>query len=324
MNPLLLILGASAGLFVVFVIVTAVVLNARGSSQSDETGSSLFGSNGAVGVIELKGVIMKSAKILERMEEFEENDRVKAVVLRLDSPGGSVAPSQEIYRAVRDYEKPIVVSMASVAASGAFYIAMGADRILANPGTITGSIGVIMMFMNLSRLYEWAKVERFTIKTGKYKDSGADHRQMRPDEKKLFQGMIDQVLAQFKKAIAEGRKLKMNQVTPIADGRIFSGEQALKYKVIDELGGIQEAIDAAAKLAEIDGEPKVIYPRKPKRGLMERMLDPRPENEMGGIGGLLARLIGNLGGGRRTSADGPMSWVDAEWTPGIYWLWNGR
>ena len=169
---------------------------------------------------EINSVIMDS-KTLAQLKKFDEDKGVKAVVLRLNSPGGSVAPSQEIYEAVKDFKKPVVASMASVAASGVYYIAVGAPIIYANPGTITGSIGVIMEFANLEKLYEWAKIKRYVIKTGKFKDAGGEHREMTPEDRALLQGMIDDVLVQFKTAVAAGRKLSLEDVTKVADGRIF-------------------------------------------------------------------------------------------------------
>src|SRR4029077_13140783 len=143
---------------------------------------------------------------------------VKAIVLRLNSPGGAVAPSQEIYQAVKNYKKPIVASMSSVAASGAYYVACGAKKVYANPGTITGSIGVIMEFANLEKLYEWAKIKRFSIKTGRFKDVGAEYREMTADERALLQNMVDDVLSQFTLAVSEGRNIPLETVKEIADG----------------------------------------------------------------------------------------------------------
>ena len=188
LNPLALILGLSAVLFGMFLVFSFVYFIVKGSSwkASDET---VFesGKGEYVAVIELKGAIMESKKLLKKLKAAEEEKDIKAVVLQMNSPGGVVAPSQEIYEAVKKFPKPLVVSMESVAASGAYYIAAGSKKIFANAGTLTGSIGVIMSFANLKKLYEWAKIERFSIKTGKFKDSGAEYRDMNPEEKAYFQ-----------------------------------------------------------------------------------------------------------------------------------------
>jgi protease-4 len=325
-GPLFWVLGLSAAFFLLFVVVSgAMFLKGGSGSSGGKKHVSLFGG-GVVGVIELNGVIMDSKKILGRLEDFEDDDRVKAVVLRLNSPGGSVAPSQEIYEAVRAFKKPLVVSMGSVAASGAFYIACGAKKVFANPGTITGSIGVIMEFINLEKLYDWAKVKRYAIKTGKFKDAGAEFREMTAEEKELLQGMVNDVLTQFKEAISKGRKLSMEQVTAIADGRIFSGTQAKARKLVDELGTLQDAINEAGKQAKLSGKPDVVYPSGGKRKLLEMLMDDgnRDEDRSESTSdSVVSRVMGALGGafGRVGSAVSRQETPALE--PGIYWLWSG-
>lgn len=286
---------------------------------SGEERSSLIFKGDAVGVVELKGIILESKKILAQLERFKESKKVKAVVLRLDSPGGSVAPSQEIYEAVKEYPKPLVVSMGSVAASGAYYIACGSKKVFANAGTITGSIGVIMEFINLTDLYQWAKMKPYVIKTGKYKDSGSAHRDMRPDERELFQEMIDDVLLQFKTAVSEGRKLKMSSLKDIADGRVFSGQQAKELKLVDEVGTLQNAIDAAAELGEIKGKPRVIYARKKKLGWMDAFLEYDPDDEDSRAPGWLSQLFPKNSSAWKAFEER----ATVAFTPGLYWLWNG-
>lgn len=225
-----------------------------------------------VGLVDVEGVIFDSRKILKRLEELEEENQVKAIVLRLNSPGGAVAPSQEIYEAIKHCSKPVVASMASVAASGAFYIAMGAQKVFANPGTLTGSIGVIMEFANLQKLYEWAKIKRYSVKTGKFKDAGSEYREMTFEEKQLFQMMADDILEQFQAVVVEGRKLSKDQVSKIADGRVFSGRQALAQGLIDELGTFQDAVAWAGRLGKISGKPRVLEMKK-KKALLQYLLD---------------------------------------------------
>jgi protease-4 len=317
LSPLAWVLILSSVFFLLFVVISGGYYLSRspGGSRGSKGSSSFLMGGGSVGIIELNGMIMDSRKTIDRLEKFEDNDQIKAVVLRLNSPGGSVAPSQEIYEAVKAYKKPIVVSMSSVAASGAYYIACGAKKVFANPGTITGSIGVIMEFVNLQKLYEWAKVQRYSIKTGKFKDAGAEYRQMSPEERALLQGMVDDVLLQFKQAVASGRGLKMEAVTAVADGRIFSGAQAKAAKLVDELGTLQDAVNEAAKMAGIKGKPNTIYPERSRRRFLDLIMD-----EGGGSHeeeSLLRRALrGVLGAESAEEAITGMS-------PGIYWLWKG-
>lgn len=329
-NPLVGILVLSAAFFIGFMILSAVLFlktpKGRRSVERDSGAvPALFGGKGAVAVVEMRGVILDSKKMLARLKDVDEDRQVRAVVLRLDSPGGSVAPSQEIYDAVKNMSKPVVASMGSVAASGAFYIACGAKKVVANAGTLTGSIGVIMEFMNLKGLYEWAKVTRYTIKTGKYKDSGAEYRDMRPDERELLQNVVDDVLTQFKRAVSEGRKLTMNQVSEIADGRIMSGAQAKKLKLVDELGGIEDAIRIAGELGGIKGKPEVYYSDHSRPRWMDIFFSSQDEEESGYRGGLLERLataiVGAAGG--PVAQVGPASQVLAA-GPGLYWLWKAE
>jgi protease-4 len=312
-NPLFWILGLSAALFLILVLVSGRFLF-RGSI-SGGGGHSIASSRERVGVIELNGIILESKKILKQLTEFEEDSSVKAVVLRMNSPGGAVAPSQEIYQAVKKFPKPLVVSMSSVAASGAYYIAAGSKKVFANPGTITGSIGVIMQFTNLEKLYDWAKITRYSIKTGKFKDAGAEYRPMTPEERELLQAMINDTLTQFKAAVGEGRKLTVDQVDAVADGRIFSGVQAKQAKLVDELGSLQDAIDEAARQAKIEGRPKVVYPEKPRRRLIEWLIsDDGEESESESR----TRAASGLGLVLQKVLDLPRPSLQLE--PGIYWL----
>ena len=256
LNPLAVVLGLSAVLFAFFLIFSFVFFFVKGGDSWRETDKQKgFGDKGEyVAVIELKGVIMDSKKIIKQLKEANDDNDIKAVVLRLDSPGGAVAPSQEIYEAVKHFPKPMVGSMGSVAASGAFYVAAGLKKVYANPGTLTGSIGVIMEFMNLKKLYDWAKVERYSIKTGKFKDSGAEYRDLRDDERDYFQSLVMDTLEQFKTAVSEGRKMSMDEVSAIADGRVFTGVQAKKLKLVDELGTLEDAIEYIGKQAKNHGQ----------------------------------------------------------------------
>ena len=230
-----------------------------------------FALGAKVGVVEITGVISNSREVIRGIKYFAEDGGVKAIVLRVDSPGGGVGASQEIYREVvkaRDV-KTVVASFGGVAASGGYYVACGADKIVANPGTITGSIGVVMQFANLEELFKKIGYKGYVIKSGPHKDVGSPFREMKPEEKALLQEVIDTVHRQFVTAVAEGRKLPVEKVTAIADGRIFSGEQARALGLVDELGNLEDTIDIAAQMAGIKGKPVVIYPRKRKPSLFD-------------------------------------------------------
>lgn len=322
LSPLTVVLGLSAVFFVIFLILSSFLFFWRSPvDPGSRAKASLFGRGGAVGIVEVKGVIMDSKKVLQQLKDFEEDRRVKAVVVRLNSPGGAVAPSQEIYEAVKAYSKPLVVSMGSVAASGAYYIACGSKKVFANPGTITGSIGVVMEFANLRRLYEWAKVERFSIKTGKYKDTGSESREMRPDERELIQGLVDNVLVQFRTAVVQGRGLSMEKVVAVSDGRIMSGEQAKKAALVDELGTLKDAVDEAGRQAKITGEPEVVYPSHSRNLWLDYMLDRDPEDESASdAGSVLARWARAVFG--LAEPVGAQDWLRG-WAPGLYMVWSG-
>src|SRR5512145_896217 len=219
-----------------------------------------------VALIRVEGVILDAQSTVTDLKRFGENPSVKAIVLRIDSPGGGVVPSQEIYDAVQrvrnKHNKAVIASMGTVAASGGYYIAAATDRILANPGTLTGSIGVIMEMANIEGLLKKIGVEGVVVKSGRYKDVGSPLRKMSDEEQALLQSVMDDVHKQFIEAVAEGRGLDVAAVQALADGRIFTGRQAKDSKLVDELGDLEAAIRLAADVAGIEGEPKVIEPRR--------------------------------------------------------------
>jgi len=237
-------------------------------------GKHLVGGSG-VGLVEVKGLIIDSQEIVRELNDFRKDDNVKAVVLRIDSPGGVVGPSQEIFAEVKKLaaRKKVVVSMGSIAASGGYYIAAPASLILANPGTITGSIGVLMRFSNIEGLMGKIGMKSFTLKTGKFKDVGSPVRPMTDQDKAMLQNVIDSTHGQFVKAVAEGRKLPIADVRAIADGRIFTGEQAMAHKLVDRLGTLQDAVEEAGRLAGIKGEPELIRPKKKKKLLLDMLVE---------------------------------------------------
>ncbi len=231
-----------------------------------------------VALIRIEGPILDSKETIDELLDYVKDLSVKAVVLRVDSPGGAVAPSQEIYEEVRKAvaKKPIVVSMGSVAASGGYYIASPATRIVANPGTLTGSIGVIMEIPNVEGLMSKIGVKTEVIKSGKHKDIASVFRGINKEDREILQTVLDNVHNQFIQAVAEGRKMLPDDVQRIADGRVFTGEQALKAGLIDELGNLEDAVKVAAKLSGIKGEPTVIS-KKEKFSLISLLRGKMPK-----------------------------------------------
>jgi protease-4 len=224
-----------------------------------------------VAVIPVSGLISDSESVIDSLKRFGKDNSVKAVVLRINSPGGGVAPSQEIYEEVRklNARKPVLTSMGALAASGGYYIAAATRKVYANPGTMTGSIGVIMPFMNVKDLVEKIGLKGMTVKSGQFKDIGSPLRDMTPQEQALLQGVVDNVHRQFVNAVAEGRGLPRDEVMKIADGRIFTGEQAKALGLVDALGNLEDAVADAARMGKISGEPKVVTPPKSKISLLD-------------------------------------------------------
>jgi len=248
------------GLLTVLALLSLMIaLLFRGSPMGDK-----------VALVRIEGPIIDSKSPIDEIKEYVKDPSVKAIVLRVDSPGGAVAPSQEIYEEVRKAvaKKKIVVSMGSLAASGGYYISAPASRIVANPGTLTGSIGVIMEIPNLEGLMNKVGVKTEVIKSGRHKDIASVFRGIGREEREILQGVLDDVHDQFIKAVAEGRKMLPDQVRKLADGRIFTGNQAVGMGLVDELGNLEDAIKVAAKLSGIKGEPDVVS-KKEKFSLMD-------------------------------------------------------
>jgi protease-4 len=224
-----------------------------------------------VAVVPVTGMISDSETTIETLKKFGKDDSVKAIVLRINSPGGGVGPSQEIHEEVRKIraKKPVLSSMGALAASGGYYIACATQKVYANPGTITGSIGVLMPFLNVRELAEKIGVKGMTVKSGEYKDLGSPLRDMSPQERALLQTVVDNVNLQFVHAVAEGRNLPPADVLKIADGRIFTGEQAMALGLVDALGNLEDAVAEAGKLGKIPGEPRVVTPPRKKLSFLE-------------------------------------------------------
>ena len=221
-------------------------------------------------LLRLDGIIINDRNFLSNLDRYASKSNIKGVLVRVNSPGGVVGPSQEMYaeltRVRTKLHKPVVVSVGSMAASGAYYVSLGANKIVTNPGSMVGSIGVIMEFADLQKLYHWAKIKRFVIKTGPYKDSGSEFRAMRPDEKAYFQKLVDNVLVQFKTAVVDSRHLTMAQVTKLADGRVFTGEQAVQLHLADQIGTLHDAEVLVGKMAGVGTHPTIFVPppRRPQ------------------------------------------------------------
>lgn len=227
--------------------------------------------NDGIGIIEVTGVIKDGKEELRQLYEFGKNSRIKAIIIRIDTPGGAVGPSQEIYSEILRIKKkkPVVASIGTIGASGGYYIASGASKIIANPGSITGSIGVIMQFMSFENLLGKIGIKGNVVKSGEYKDTGSPFREMTKEERILMQGLLDDVHNQFIDAVSKGRNLSREEVEKIADGRIITGKQAKELKLVDELGNFNDAIEIAKNLSGIKGEPKLIYGKKKKSMLFD-------------------------------------------------------
>jgi protease-4 len=228
-----------------------------------------------VGIIEITGIIKDSKNVVHNLKRFREDDSIKAIVLRIDSPGGGVGPTQEIFREIRKTvsKKKVVASMGAIAASGGYYVAAGADGIVANPGTITGSIGVIMGFTNFQKLLNKIGLVPVVVKSGEYKDTGSPVRKMTEDEKKILQDLVNIIHTQFVMAISEGRKLERSKVESLADGRIFSGEEAKHLGLVDRLGNLEDAIKWAGTMGGIKGKISTVYAREKKLSLLKYLAD---------------------------------------------------
>lgn len=260
----LLILGIA---ILFFGTIMAIVL-----SFSHLTPSLSFGNK--IGVIPIHGAIKDPDRITQQLITFRKDSQIKAIILKINSPGGGVGPSQEIYSETRRtaQTKRVVASLGSLAASGAYYIASAADKIIANPGTLTGSIGVLMEFIRVEELLNKIGIEMEVIKSGEFKDIGSPNRKMTDRERKLLMNLIEDIRNQFVTAVAQGRNMPREKVLELADGRIFSGREAKELGLVDFLGNFQDAVNIAKRMAHIKGEVKLVYPERKKRSLLWNFL----------------------------------------------------
>lgn len=261
---------------IVFVVITALSL------MTTFKGKISLGDK--VALVRVSGIILDPTDVIEELKEYSKDSSVKAIVLRVNSPGGGVAPSQEIYEEILKIKKKkkIIVSMGSVAASGGYYISAPADVIVANAGTLTGSIGVIMEIPNISNLMEKIGIETQVVKSGRHKDMASVFKSLTPEEKEILQTVLDDVHDQFIKAVSEARGMEYEVVRKLSDGRIFTGRMAKDMGLVDELGGLEYAIMLAGKLAGIKGEPKVIYKEK-EFSFIDMLRGEIPKKLMGNV-----------------------------------------
>ncbi len=273
-HPYLFALLVFSALVTIFVVSMLVVVSTT-LRRAGLTDLVVEPGDGQVGVVEIQGVITESKDILNLIKRFRENDDIKSIVIRIDSPGGVIGPSQEIYREIRKTisEKTIIASMGSIAASGGYYIAAATNGIVANPGTITGSIGVIMAYTNFRAVLDKIGMVPVVIKSGPFKDMGSPTKEMSKEEKEVLQAFVDQAHRQFVTAIAEGRNMDIERVKSLADGRIYTGEEAVKQGLVDRLGNFEDAIEWAGQLGGIQGSVSTVYKKKEKFSFLKFIME---------------------------------------------------
>jgi len=284
-HPILIVLGILAGVGLVLGIAMIIVLKVF-------TPSSNLSFSSKIGVIPIEGAILDSQAITEQLGRFRKDKGIKAIILRINSPGGAVGPTQEIYREVlRTVEtKEVVASLGGVAASGGYYIAAAAKQIVANPGTITGSIGVIMEFVRFEELLNKIGIKLEVLKSGEFKDIGSPHRELTARDKELISALIADIQKQFVEAVASGRNLSIEKTREIADGRIFSGAQAKELGLVDVLGNFQDAVELAKGMATIRGDVTLVYPKKSKLDLWDLFLGSAADSIAKRIQGMKTRV----------------------------------
>ena len=264
-----ILIGGGAFFLFVLAVFSLVYLALHAGGQ--ETSIASFGDK--IGVIDLEGVIIDPKVVVQQLKKFGDDDSIKAIILHVNSPGGGVAASEEIYREVRrvrdEKHKRIVSSIETVGASGAYYISAAANKIYADNGSIVGSIGVISQWTNYGDLLHWAKLKQETLKVGEYKDTGDPTREMTPAERAYLQSLIDNMYGQFVEVVAEGRHAKTADIKAIADGRVWTGQEALSLHLIDQIGDFQAVVEDTAKSVGIRGEPTLVHPEKNRQTLLD-------------------------------------------------------
>src|SRR5438552_5625393 len=263
------VIGGGAFFLFVLAVFTLVYLTLR----SNEGSTAFRGFGNKIGVVDLEGVIITPKTVVDQLKKFGDDDSIKAIILHVNSPGGGVAASEEIYKEVKrirdDKKKRIVASIETVGASGAYYVSSATNKIYADNGSVVGSIGVIAQWVNYADLLQWAKLRDITMKAGEFKDTGSPTRDMTPSEREYLQGMIDNMHAQFIQAVADGRKMKFEDVKSIANGKVWTGEQAFPMKLIDQVADFQAAVEDTAKSVGIKGEPVLVRAEKDRKTLSD-------------------------------------------------------
>src|SRR5579863_7181621 len=266
------LIGGGAFFLFVLAVFSLVYLTLHAGSNE----SSFGGFGDRIGVVDLDGVILSPQPVVGELKKFEEDSSIKAIILHVNSPGGGVAASEEIYREVKRIhdgkKKRIVVSIETVGASGAYYVASASNKIYANNGSVVGSIGVIAEWVNYGELMKWAKLKSVVLKTGEFKDTGDPSRDLTPAEQAYMQSLIDNMFGQFIQAVADGRGMKFDDVKSIANGKVWTGKQALEMKLIDGVGDFEAVVKDTAKSVNISGEPTLVRPDKDRKTLLDLML----------------------------------------------------
>jgi protease IV len=259
------------GAFFLFVLAVFTLVYLTLNSGEGTSLSSSFGSK--IGVVDLEGVIIDPSTVVEQLKKLGDDDSIKAIILHVDSPGGGVAASEEIYREVKrirdEKKKRIVASIGTVGASGAYYISSATNKIYADNGSIVGSIGVIMEWVNYGDLMRWAKLKQETIAIGEFKDTGDPTRDLTPVERVYLQSLAQNMYGQFVEAVAEGRHAKVEDVKAIANGKVWTGKEALSMHLVDQIGDFQDAVNDTAKAVGIKGEPVLVHPQKDRKTLLD-------------------------------------------------------
>jgi protease-4 len=267
------LIGGGAFFLFILAVFTLVYLTLH-ASGGETTSITSFGDR--IGVVDLDGVILSPQPVVSQLKKFGDDSSIKAIIIHVNSPGGGVAASEEIYREVKrvrkEKNKKVVVSIETVGASGAYYVASASDKIFADQGSIVGSIGVIAQWVNYGDLLKWAKLKDVVIKTGEFKDTGNPSRDMTPSEQAYMQALIDNMFGQFIQAVSEGRGLKYEDVKSFANGKVWTGEQAMSMKLIDSVGDFEAAVADTAKSVGIHGEPTLVHPDRDRKTLMDLLL----------------------------------------------------
>lgn len=274
-HPFLFFLCVICACFTVGLVAMSGIAVLGAFAVNSKISGAIVSQRGNIGVVEVTGPILSSRKIIEDLKGFMDDDAIKAIILRVDSPGGGIGPSQEIYRELmktRD-AKTVIASMGSVAASGGYYIACATQGIVANAGTITGSIGVIMEYANIEQIAKKIGISPVVIKSGEYKDMGSPMRELKDNEKQLFQNLVDELHAQFVSDAADARNMETDVMAKLADGRVYTGQTAMKLKLVDRIGNMDDAVQWAGQMAGVEGELTLVYPKEDKITLFRKLTE---------------------------------------------------